>query len=149
MPVRDEKPEKLKIDHVARPQLPWRTIELTECGLPVEPHPVITRDSYLARLRQWGQSRTRFTVCRTCAVTAANYKTWDEDPVNALQREAHRHGFFAQLGDGGRDLFGRELRALAALYEAHREEFDDYVTGLDETVSLDAARQNKRREGTR
>jgi hypothetical protein len=147
MPVRDEKPERLKIDHVARSPLPWRTIELTECGLPVEAHPVITRDSYLARLREWGQDRTRFTVCRTCAQTAANYKTWEEDPVNAIQREAHRHGFFAREADGGRDLFTRELRALTALVEAHREEFDAYVEGLTETTSLDAVRRAKRRRG--
>lgn len=146
-PIREEKPERLKIDHVARSPLPWRTIELTECGLPVEAHPVITRDSYLARLREWGQDRTRFTVCRTCASTAANYRTWDEDPVNAIQREAHQHGFLARDASLGRDLFSRELRALAALYEAHREEFDGYVEGLTETVSLDRARHAKRRKG--
>jgi hypothetical protein len=149
VPIREEKPEKLKIDHVALPPLPWREVELTECGLPVEAHPVITRDSYIARLREWGQDRTRFTVCRTCALTAANYKTWEEDPVSAIQREAQRHGFFqARQPDEARALFTRELRALAALAEAHRDEFVGYVEGLTETVSLETARQARRRRSS-
>lgn len=146
MPVRDEKPEKLVIDHVQRESLPWRVAELTECGLPVENHPVITRDSYIARVREWGQQRTRFTVCRTCATTAANYKPWEEDPVSVIRREAERCGWFPREGDEGRDLFVRELRALAALAAAHPEEFSDYVQGLTETVSLDAARRTRRRK---
>lgn len=145
MPVRDEKPEKLSIDHVERGKLPWRDAELTECGLPVANHPVITRASYLARVREWGQQRTRFTVCRTCATTAANYKPWEEDPVSVIRREAERCGWFARDDDLGRDLFVRELRALAALAAAHPEEFTGYVQGLTETVSLDAARKTRRR----
>lgn len=144
-PVREERPEKLSIDHVARPPLPWRDLELTECGLPVTNHPVITRASYLARLSEWGQQRTSFTVCRTCANTASNYRTWDEDPVSAIQREAQRHGFFRPSHtDAPRDLFTRELRALAALAAAHRDEFAAYVDGLTETVSLHEARQKRR-----
>jgi hypothetical protein len=148
MPIRDEKPEKLSIDHVARGPLPWRGIELTECGLPVARHPVITYDSYIARLNEWGKQRTLFTVCRTCATTAANYKPWDEDPISVIRREAERCGWFARDDDEGRDLFVRELRALAALAAAHPEEFTGYVEGLTETVSLDAARKNRRRKST-
>ncbi len=147
MPIRDEKPEKLTIDHVERGPLPWRETELTECGLPVADHPVITRATYIARIREWGQQRTRFTVCRTCATTAANYKPWDEDPVSVIRREAERCGWFARDDDEGRDLFVRELRALAALAAAHPDEFSGYVQGLTETVSLDAARKSRRRTG--
>lgn len=147
MPVREDKPEKLSIDHVQRGALPWREVELTECGLPVEDHPVITRNSYIARLREWGQQRTRFTVCRTCATTAANCPPWEEDPVSVIKREADRCGWFPREGDEGRDLFTRELRALAALAAAHPEEFAGYVDGLSETVSLDAARRNRKKAG--
>lgn len=146
MPVRHEIPEKLSIDHVQRGPLPWRGAELTECGLPVTNHPVITRASYLARIREWGQHRTRFTVCRTCATTAANYKPWEEDPVSVIRREAERCGWFPRDGDEGRDLFVRELRALAALAAAHSEEFAGYVEGLTETVSLENARRTRRRK---
>jgi len=145
VPVRDEKPEKLTLDHVQRGPLPWRGAELTECGLPVANHPVITRGSYLARIREWGQQRTRFTVCRTCATTAANCKPWEEDPVGVIRRESERCGWFPRDGDEGRDLFARELRALAALAAAHPEEFAGYVQGLAETVSLDAVRRTHRR----
>jgi hypothetical protein len=139
-------PEKLSIDHVQRGPLPWRAVELTECGLPVVNHPVITRASYIARIREWGQHRTRFTVCRTCATTAANHKPWEEDPVSVIRREAERCGWFPRDGDEGRDLFVRELRALAALAQAHPEEFAGYVEGLTETVSLDAARRTRQRK---
>jgi hypothetical protein len=37
---------------------------------------------------------------------------------------------------------------LAALAAAHPEEFTGYVEGLTETVSLDAARRNRRRKAT-
>ena len=146
MTARDEKPEKLTIDHVERGALPWRPLELTECGLPIAGHPVITRDSYLARLREWGQERTRFTVCRTCANTARNYVPWSEDPVSSIKREAERCGWFRGApADPVRDLFSRELRALAALAAEHEDEFRAYVTGLTETVSLDAARRDRKR----
>jgi hypothetical protein len=145
LPVRDDKPAPLSIDHVERGSLPWRQTELTECGLPIARHPVITRSSYLARLREWGQERTRFTVCRTCATTARNYAPWDEDPVSAMKREAERCGWFPRPDDQGRDLFTRELRALAALAAAHEEEFRGFVEGLTETVSLDVARKSRTR----
>lgn len=148
MPARQETPEKLHVDHVERGPLPWRNVELTECGLPIGGHPVITRDSYLARLREWGKERTRFTVCRTCANTAANYKPWDEDPVSTMKREAERCGWFVRDDDEGRNLFTRELRALAALAAAHEDEFRSYVEGLTETVSLDAARKTRRRRSS-
>jgi hypothetical protein len=147
--ARDEEPEKLRVDHVERGALPWRQVELTECGLPVADHPVITRDAYVARYKAWGRERTMFTVCRTCANTAANYKPWDEDPVQTIKREAERCGWYPRADDLGRDLFTRELRAIAALIEAHREEFDGYVEGLAETVSLDRARQQARRRKAR
>ncbi len=145
MPVRDEQPQKLSIDHVERGPLPWRDVELTECGLPIDKHPVITRRTYIARLREWGHERTRFTVCRTCATTAKNCLPWEEDPVAVMKREAERCGWFPREDDQGRDLFTRELRALAALVAEHRAEFDGYVSGLTETVSLDAVRSRRRR----
>lgn len=145
MPIRDEKPEKLTIDHIERGPVPWRMVELTECGLPVANHPVITRDTFIARLREWGQQRTRFTVCQTCSTTAANNPPWEKDPVAVIRREAERCGYFPREGDEGRDLFTRELRALAALAAAHPEEFSGYVEGLTETVSLDAVRKSRSR----
>jgi hypothetical protein len=143
MPVRDEKPEKLRVDHVQRAKLPWRDVDLTECGLPVEDHPVITRDTFAARIREWGKERTRYTVCMTCATTAPHYSAWETDPVSVMKREAERCGWYPRAQDVGRDLFTRELRAMAALIEAHREEFDGYVQGLAETSSLATARKRK------
>lgn len=143
MTARDEKPEKLRIDHVERAPLPWRDAELTECGLPLEGHPTITRASYEARLREWGRERTAWTICRTCGQTAGRWKPWSEDPVSAIQREAERHGYY-HSGNPARELFLRELRALAALAEAHQDEFNGYVQGLTETVSLADARKARK-----
>ncbi len=145
MPLREEKPAKLSIDHVQREPLPWRDAELTECGLPIDNHPVITRTSFAARLREWGQERTRFTVCRTCANTVHKCLTWNDDPVAAIKREADRCGWFPHPEDLGRDLFTRELKALAALAAAHQQEFRAYVDGLTDTVSLTDARKARRR----
>lgn len=52
-----------------------------------------------------------------------------------------------------RDLWERrerlraELQAVAALVDAHREEFDAYLSGLSETVNLTERRNTKRRRG--
>lgn len=42
------------------------------------------------------------------------------------------------------DLLDRELRALAALVEAHREKFDGYLAGLESTVNLADARAKRK-----
>jgi hypothetical protein len=62
----------------------------------------------------------------TCAQTAGRYGTWEEDPRLALHREIEweRGGahYFAREDRG--QLLKDELLAVAALIEAHRDEFD-------------------------
>ncbi len=140
------------LEHVLRPQPPWRrTQQITECGLPLEGHPVITRDEFLAKVKSQGQQRSAMTTCMTCWQTARRHPSWDENPVLSIIREARRfeypamaekHGF-----EGGAKLasFRDELLAIAVLIEAHREEFDELVSGIGDTVQLDAARRAKRR----
>lgn len=117
------------LDHVRRPDLPWRVSALTECGKPTrDVKSYIERDALLRRLREWGKQRTSLHTCMTCWETSSRWPEFADKPIAAITREVY----------GGRadPRFEAELRALAALVLAHREEFDDFLTGLDETISL-------------
>lgn len=123
-------------DHVQRPSLPWREDDRTECGKPCnDVRSVISRDELLLRVRRDGIQRAAYSTCMTCLETANRWKDWAADPVDVMAREFY----------GGRrhERMGDELRAIAALIAAHREEFDSYLAGLGQTVSLDAARRAK------
>lgn len=126
-------------EHVRRPDLPWRVSALTECGRPVgELAHVIERPALLAKVHRDGIQRAAYTTCMTCLDTVRNRPDWDTDPVRALSRE------FYSTAD---PRFADELRAIAALVAAHRDEFDDYMAGLKETTRLDEARRNRRTRG--
>jgi hypothetical protein len=130
-------PEEL--DHVARAGLPWRPEHRTECGLAPAGRAVISRDQLVEKLKREGQRRAAMTTCMTCLDTAARHQPWDQDPASALQREIPLYG-----RDQERDLVNSELRAIAALIDAHRDEFDGYLTALAGTVRLADARTARR-----
>lgn len=123
------------LDHVRRPDLPWHTSTITECGRPLKDVAAcIERDELLARLKHHGKQRTGLLTCMTCLETSARWKTFTEDPVDALHREV-----FSFRGDDKQ--LAAELRAIAALIDKYRNEFDGYLAGLEETVSLEARRR--------
>jgi hypothetical protein len=133
-------PAKLPIEHLVRSAaFPWRSTDdaVTECGRPAAAMQVITRDEFVAKVRKLGEQRAAFTTCMTCWHTASRYKTWGEDPVDAVHREVM--GGFAY-----RDVFRRELWAIAALISAHEDEFREYLHDLDQTVSLSERRRARR-----
>lgn len=88
----------------------------------------------------------------TC-VDRIRYKqvSWEKSPAWVLWRELERCGGKMAHWEDDQDKSGKigrmnaELRAIAALVEAHPEEFRDYLDGLGETVSLEQARQSRRR----
>ncbi|MCP2256290.1 hypothetical protein LY13_005080 [Prauserella aidingensis] len=132
------------LDHVLRPPLPWRQDRMSECGR-AEPQQAITREEFVQRVRQHGQKRAAMTTCMTCWETTERWPSWETDPVGAIAREFYgRHGR-ARDSDRLRD----ELRAIAALVEEHRDEFDGYLTGLAQTSSLDQHRRQRRRVAAR
>ncbi|MBF6302284.1 hypothetical protein IU459_32795 [Nocardia amamiensis] len=136
------------LDHVLRPSLPWRDEELTECGRPaVDVASAITADDLTARVKRIGQQRTAFTVCMTCAGRVEYSSTWERYPIAVLERELQRAGIHPPgLSRSTKPEAARmtaELRAIAALIEAHREEFDGYLSGLDKTVDLGARRRRR------
>ena len=141
------------LDHIARARLPWRDDDLTECGKPGDSiaGQLVTREEVQRRVNKVGKQRAAFTVCMTC-VDRIRYRqvTWEQSPAGVLWRELERcGGKMAHYEDEDRsDKLARingELRAIAALIEAHPEEFQSYLDGLGETVSLEQARKSRRR----
>ena len=138
-----------RLDHIVREALPWHRPEqaLTECGRSATSLPTITAAEWEQRRAKLGQRRTSYSVCSTCESTAGRWSfgghhagTWASDPVGILARWVDRIRFGRE-----RDRTEAELRAIAALVEAHRDEFDGYLAGLDETVDLTARRTARRR----
>ena len=129
------------LDHVLRSEPPWRTQGFrTECGKrAVDVASTISRDDFRAKVKKQGQQRAAMSTCMTCAHTAERWGTWDEDPVACLGRETYNRPW----GDGKRDPFADELRAIAALIEARRDEHDGYISGLDDVGDLAARRAGK------
>lgn len=127
------------LEHVIRrASLPWRPPATwrTECGKPATEHASISYDDFVFKIRKQGQQRASLSTCMTCWTTASRYQPWSVDPVDALRREV-------QLGrDPG--TLRHELWAIAALIDAHRDEFDAYLQGLQQTTDLAARRQAKR-----
>jgi hypothetical protein len=128
------------VDHVIRQVPPWREADLTECGrtLVEEKDNYITRNELIARAKELGAPRARLLTCMVCYDTAARHGTWASDPLAVIQRETG-------WSNKNKELFVRELRAIGALIEEHRAEFDDYVNGLADTVPL--AELRRRRNG--
>jgi hypothetical protein len=123
---------KEPVDHIIRPLLPWRTDEgaITECGYDASKVKALTREAYIARLKEFGRQRTAMLTCMTCAETATRWGTWETDPRAALGREIEweRGGqYWARPRDDRGHRLADELAAIAALIEAHRDEFDAFI----------------------
>lgn len=132
---------KPHFDHVARPVPPWRDVVLTECGLPIEDtRVVISRQDFQDKVRRQGQQRAALSTCMTCWETAARWEDWTVSPSDVIRRE-----WATWRGRESATRLNAELRAIAALIEAHRDEFDGYLAGLEQTADLEAARQARRR----
>jgi hypothetical protein len=118
------------VDHILRPKLPWREdIGITECGYDGSKVKCLTRDEFFTRMKEFGDRRTAMLTCMTCADTAKRWKTWEDDPLQAMAREIawERGEWYRARNDRGERLKD-EMIAIAALIEAHREEFDATVT---------------------
>lgn len=135
----------MDITHIERSNLPWRPERRTECGLDAERHPTWTRDEAEAIARDLGQQRFAFVVCMTCLSTAQRHSTWEQDPASCMVRHAERNTLRWSSDDEERVLFNNEIRAIALLVEAHRDEFDELVAGLGDTAALSKARADRQR----
>lgn len=114
------------VDHILRPQLPWRNHgEITECGYDATKVKCLSREEYFARRKNLGQQRSAILTCMTCANTAQRWGTWEDDPRKALEREIQWECGWSRKDRGVR--LSDELSAIADLVQAHREEFDAHI----------------------
>jgi hypothetical protein len=157
------------VDHILRAALPWRVnAHLTECGKPADELAgrLVTRDEAAARINRIGQKRAAFTLCMTCAETSDRHHRFAPvDAVAVLARETgglqHAREPLGPSSYGESDRWSARYRragemwaerqrvnaeceALAALVDAHREEFEAFLAGKAETASLDAQRTKRR-----
>lgn len=124
---------KTPVDHILRPRLPWRAADegaITECGYDASKVATLTRAEFEQRVKDLGKQRTAMMTCMTCADTARRWGAWDDDPRLAVAREVEWErgsAYWRRREDRGQRLKD-ELLAIAALIEAHREEFDATIT---------------------
>jgi hypothetical protein len=121
---------KEPVDHIMRPSLPWRppTAAITECGYDASKVKALTREEFFQREKDLGKQRTAMLTCMTCSDTARRWKSWEDDPRQAMDREIAwewGNGYRAREDRGER--LKDELIAIAALIEAHREEFENTI----------------------
>lgn len=126
---------KEPVDHILRPSLPWRAGEpgITECGFDASKVKTLTRDEAKQRFKDLGRQRTAMMTCMTCIDTANRWGTWDDDQRQAMDREIAWEwggGYRAREDRGCR--LKDELIAIAALIEAHRDEFDSHINETEQ-----------------
>lgn len=125
---------KEPVDHILRPQLPWRTgAGITECGFDASKVKTLTRAEFFSRLKDCGQQRTAMLTCMTCSDTARRWGTWDDDPRKALEREIQWETAWRRTDRGAR--LRDELLAIAELVKNHREEFDAHISAAEQRRS--------------
>lgn len=131
------------ITHIERPALPWRPEKATECGLDATRHPTWSREEAIAKSKELGRQRFAMFACMTCMSTANRHATWEHDPASCMIRHAERMTMRWGREDepGEKRRFADELRAIAALIAAHREEFDAIVQSYADVVDLSAHRR--------
>lgn len=130
-----------QLHHVEGSPLPWQPAGLTECGLDAAGVPTWTRAESVAQRKRMGRQRYSLFVCQRCSNAADRHLTWDEDPSSCMGH--HASGLRWSSNPERAERFNAELRAIAALVEAHRDEFDEAVDGLLAMASLDELRKAK------
>jgi hypothetical protein len=102
-----------------------------------------TLAAYAALAKREGQRRAAYDYCQTCSERGRYAAmSWETNPVDVMQDWIGR-GMY--LSDADREHINASLHALAALVDAHRDEFDAHRDATQSgAVSLHAARAAKR-----
>lgn len=130
--------------HILRPRLPWRSVEFTECGHPgtnFAEGRCLTFLEAAAAFRRLGKQRAAMVMCMTCVGRVSYGAHTGESLEDLVARESNGMG-----SEFKRDLWHRELAALAALVVAHRDEFDGMVAGLEDVTGIAGARERRRQQ---
>lgn len=126
--------------HVRRADLPWRALNLTECGRPTVGGELGRREAVVA-LRAHDVARFAASkaeapppatdICQTCAQHMGGSTSWSRNPAGVIHREIERNSLqWAHIGsEPAGNLLTIELRAIAALIAAHPEEFAELTGG--------------------
>lgn len=125
---------KEPVDHILRPLLPWRESQaITECGYNASKVKALTRDEYFQRRKDLGQQRCAMLTCMTCSQTAERHATWEDDLRAALMREILWEGYnWLYNKDRNGTRLRDELLSVAALIEAHRDEFQAHISATEQ-----------------
>lgn len=124
---------KEPVDHILRPRLPWReVVGITECGYDASKVKTLTRDEYFQRVKDLGQQRAAMLTCMTCSDTAKRWGTWEKDPRRALEREIEWECTRWHEDRGRGQRLKDELFAIAAMIDAHGEEFASLVNATEQ-----------------
>jgi hypothetical protein len=127
---------KEPVDHILRPQLPWRDGGgVTECGYDASKVKTLTREEYFSRVKELGTQRSAMLTCMTCGDTARRWGTWEDDPRKALQREIEWETYSRWSRDERGARLRDELLAVAELIANHREEFDAHIAHTEQRRS--------------
>lgn len=146
---------KEPVDHIIRPQLPWRAPTapaITECGYDASKVKALTREQFFQREKDFGRQRSAMVTCMTCRDTALRWSRWQDDPRLGMQREIEweRGGSYYSRGRDDRGCLLRdELTVIASLIEIHRAEFDGMLTEITQRREWNekkAAMQSKPKE---
>ncbi len=116
---------KEPVDHILRPKLPWRSeSSITECGYDSTKVKTLTREEFFQRLKDFGEQRTAILTCMTCVNTARRWKTWEENPMDAVSREIQWEN--PRLRNRSHKM-KNDLIAIELIINAHKEEFEKYL----------------------
>jgi hypothetical protein len=133
---KEERSMKEPVDHILRPQLPWRKGDgITECGFDASKVKTLTREEYFGRLKELGSQRTAMLTCMTCGDTARRHGTWEDDPRKAIGREVEWEARYSRYSEDRGVKLRDELLAIAELIEAHRDEFDAHIAHTEQRRS--------------
>lgn len=125
----------MSYEHIVRSTVPWREPSLTECGRSLaDVAKVLTFDEAKARVQREGKQRALYSMCQTCVSTTNRNPGWASDPAAVIERTYPSIRW--RPDDPTAIAARRELEAIAALIEAHRDEFDALVAGMAEVTDL-------------
>lgn len=116
------------LTHISRTPLPWRDPGKTVCGHPIAQYPdhlVVNLADARAMQKRLGKQRFALAICMTCAHNVGHWASWDENPFGRMQREVTGGGFGKREPE-----LEAELRAIATLIAARRDEFDGLVAAF-------------------
>jgi hypothetical protein len=133
--------------HLPRACPPWAAQGRTVCGRSYnDVQVVLPWDEAQALVRKIGRRRAEFLFCQTClsmhGSRMASPARWEQYPDQVVQDYAQRSSW-RSTADG--EQTRAELRGLALLVAAHREEFEGYVYGLLNDALANRRQQQRRR----